>query len=135
MAKRLARADRRIAVASDCVVAPYDSRGLSPGDWADDSTLVGIAESRSQGHSTGHAFLASGRMSARVPLAMTAYAAFLLAFFADASGALPALIAAHRFLAASAIAFRPAAINLHSRRTGVWRGDRRGHLGRGLQSS
>src|SRR5258707_11336585 len=40
------------------------------------------------------------------------FAAFFLARFANGEGALPALIAAHRFLAASAIAFRPAALRV-----------------------
>lgn len=43
---------------------------------------------------------------------------FTLADFANGEGALPAFIAAHRFLAASAIAFRPAALNLRLRRLG-----------------
>jgi hypothetical protein len=42
------------------------------------------------------------------PREMIAYAAFLLGFLANGLGALPALIAAHRFFAAADIAFRPA---------------------------
>jgi hypothetical protein len=40
-------------------------------------------------------------------------------FFPTGEDAFPALIAAHRLFAASAIAFRPAALNLGLRRTGV----------------
>jgi hypothetical protein len=46
-------------------------------------------------------------------------AAFFRFAFANGDGALPALIAAHRFRTASAIAFRPTALILRLRRTGA----------------
>ena len=48
-----------------------------------------------------------------------AYAAFRFALFANGDGTLPALIAAHRFLAASAMAFLPAALSLRLRFAGT----------------
>jgi len=42
----------------------------------------------------------------------------IFADFANGEAALPALIAAHLFRAASEIAFRPAALNFRLRRTG-----------------
>jgi hypothetical protein len=50
---------------------------------------------------------------------MTAYAIFLLYFLANGLGALPALIAAHRFFAAFAIAFLAAALSLRFRALGA----------------
>jgi hypothetical protein len=52
------------------------------------------------------------------PTVRLSYAALRFARFANGDGALPALIAAQRFLAAAAIAFRPAALNLRLRQTG-----------------
>jgi hypothetical protein len=48
---------------------------------------------------------------------MTAYGIFLLCFLANGLGDLPALIAAHRFFAAAAIAFLAAALSLCFRST------------------
>jgi hypothetical protein len=85
--------------------------------WTVDPGLLALAPYRAIQPISGDYPLniSIGRASFRV----SGQAAPRFFLFANGDGALPALIAAHRFRAASAIAFRPAALSRRLWRTGV----------------
>jgi len=84
--------------------------------WTADFGLAGLAPYRAIQPTSGDYLL---NISIARATFWSGYAALRFFLFANGDGALPALIAAHRFRAASAIAFRPAALSRRLWRTGV----------------
>jgi hypothetical protein len=106
--------DIAVAVGTACIVAIAERNAATARRFRQGADFgVAIDTGQSSATSVTPKTLAVTRPNVRL-----SYAAFRFARFANGDAALPALIAAHRFLAASAMAFRPAALKRRLRRTG-----------------